>query len=89
MTSVKISISIPEALLKKVNELCKRMNMARSEVIAKMLEEALGMEAEAKGHEYPTVLWKLSSTGYLRLRSPRLRGRSIRERWVVEEVGEE
>ena len=89
MTSVKISISIPEALLRKVDELCKRMNMARSEVIARILEEELGMEVEAKDHRYPTVLWKLSSTGYLRLRSPRLRGRSIRERWVVEEIEEE
>lgn len=89
MTNAKISISIPEALLRKVDELCKRMNMARSEVIARILEEELGMEVEAKGHKYPTVLWKLSTTGYLRLRSPRLRGRSIRERWVVEETEEE
>jgi len=88
MTNAKISISIPEALLRRVDELCKRMNMARSEVIARILEEELGMEVEAEGRKYPTVLWKLSSTGYLRLRSPRLRGRLIRERWIVEETEE-
>ncbi|MGB9717141.1 MAG: ribbon-helix-helix protein, CopG family [Thermoproteota archaeon] len=88
MTNVKISVSIPEAILKKVDALCKQLNMARSEAIARILEEKLGMEVEAKDHRYPTILWKLSSTGYLRLRSPRLRGRSIKEKWVVEEIEE-
>jgi len=88
MTNVKISISIPETLLKKVNESCKLMKMARSEFITKILEEKLGTGVETEAHKYPTVLWKLSSTGYLRLRSPRLRGRSIKERWVVEEIEE-
>ncbi|MBO3755019.1 MAG: ribbon-helix-helix protein, CopG family [Candidatus Brockarchaeota archaeon] len=88
MTNVKISISIPEATLRKVDALCKQLNMARSEAIARILEEKLGVEVKAKDHRYPTVLWKLSSTGYLRLRSPRLRGRSIKEKWIVEEVEE-
>ncbi|MEM3658916.1 MAG: ribbon-helix-helix protein, CopG family [Thermoproteota archaeon] len=88
MTNIKISISIPEAVLKRVDALCKQLNMARSEAIARILEEKLGAEVEAKDHRYPTVLWKLSSTGYLRLRSPRVRGRSIKGKWVVEEVEE-
>ncbi|MEM3982428.1 MAG: ribbon-helix-helix protein, CopG family [Thermofilum sp.] len=87
MTTVKVSISLPEDLLKRVDALCRQLKISRSELIARVLEEKLG--AGEKGSRYPTVLWKLSTTGYLRLRSPRLRGRSIRERWVVEEVGEE
>ena len=89
MTNVKISISIPEALLKKVDETCKSMNMARNEFITKVLEEKLGVEIENEVHRYPTVLWKLSSRGYLKLRSPKLYGRSTKGKWVIEEIGEE
>lgn len=88
MTTVKVSITLPKELLERVDEICKQLNMARSEFIAKVLEEKLGAELSTEGRKYPTVLWKLSMSGYLRLRSPRLRGRSIRERWIVEEVEE-
>ncbi|MEM4639892.1 MAG: ribbon-helix-helix protein, CopG family [Thermofilum sp.] len=87
MTTVKVSVSLPGDLLKRVDALCRQLGMSRSELIARVLEEKLG--AGERSPRYPTVLWKLSTTGYLRLRSPRLRGRSIRERWVVEEVEEE
>ena len=88
MTTVKVSISLPKDLLERVDDICRRLHMARSEFIARVLEEKLGAEAAAESRRYPTVLWKLSASGYIRLRSPRLRGRSIRERWVVEEVEE-
>jgi len=85
MVNVKISISIPENLLRRVDELCRSMNMARSEFIVKVLEEKLGEGFEAEFYRYPTVLWKLSSRGYFKLRSPRFHGRWIGG-WVVEEV---
>ncbi|MCR6624585.1 MAG: ribbon-helix-helix domain-containing protein [archaeon YNP-LCB-024-027] len=77
MVNVKISISIPENLLRRVDELCRSMNMARSEFIAKVLEEKLSESFETGIYRYPTVLWKL--------RSPRIHGRWIGG-WVVEEV---
>jgi len=86
MVNVKISISIPENLLRRVDELCRSMSMARSEFITKVLEEKLGGGVETETHRYPTVLWKLSSRGYFKLRSPRFHGRSIKGRWVVEEI---
>jgi hypothetical protein len=81
----KISISLPEELLDSVNELSKRLNLTRSELIAKILGEKLGVWKKKRAPKYPTVLWKLSEAGYLRLRSPRFPGRMIRERWIVEE----
>jgi len=84
VTTDKVSVSLPEDLLKRVDALCRQLKMSRSEFIARALEEKL--RAGEKGSRYPTVLWKLSTTGYLRLRSPRLRGRSIGEGWIVEEV---
>jgi hypothetical protein len=86
MTNRKVSVSLPEELLGNVNELSRRLNLTRSELIAKILEEKLGAWTAEKGHKYPTVLWKLSTAGYLRLRSPRFPGRLIKERWIVEEV---
>jgi hypothetical protein len=77
MVNVKISISIPENLLRRVDELCRSMNMARSEFISKVLEEKLSESFETEIYRYPTVLWKL--------RSPKFHGRSIGG-WVVEEV---
>lgn len=86
MANRKVSISLPEELLKNVNELSKRLNLTRSELVSKILEEKLGVWTEEKDHKYPTVLWKLSVAGCLKLRSPRFPGRMVKERWVVEEV---
>lgn len=85
MANRKVSVSLPEELLKKMNELSKRLNVTRSELIAKILEEKLGGWTAEKNHKYPTVLWKLSTSGYLKLRSPRFPGRLIKEKWIVEE----
>jgi|YelNatPaOPRAMG01_1025707.scaffolds.fasta_scaffold16820_4 metal-responsive CopG/Arc/MetJ family transcriptional regulator len=84
MVNVKTSVSLPEDLLRRLDDVCKRLNMARSEFIARVLEEKFG-EASGEAQRFPTVLWKLSLSGYLRLRSPRFRGRMMREKWVVEE----
>ena len=86
MPSKKISISLPEELLRRVDEVCRRLGISRSEFIARVLEEKLGYVAEAS--EYPTVLWKLSVSGYLRTRSPRYPSRRVKCRWVIEEVHE-
>ncbi len=88
MATKKISISIPEELLKKLDNLCARLGVSRSEFITKVLEERLGM-IDQEGREYPSVLWKLSTYGVLRTRSPRYRGRRIKGRWIVEEVNED
>jgi hypothetical protein len=77
VTSKKVSVSLPEDLLKKIDEAAVGTRTSRSEFIAKILEESIGASEEKGVHEYPTVLWKLKSTGYLRARSPRYPGRSI------------
>jgi len=79
-----VSISLPEGLLRRVDELSKRSDMARSELIAKILEGELGA---GEGRRCPTVSWRLSASGRLRLRSPRLPGRAVKGRWVVEGAG--
>jgi len=89
MANVKISISIPEAILRRVDDLSRSMKISRSELITRILVEALGAETESEPPKYPTVLWKLSKEGHYRLRSPRYPGRTIKERWIVEEVEEE
>lgn len=80
-----MSISLPEDLLKKIDEATTRMRTSRSEFIAGALEEKLGVAEEIDAHEFPTVLWRLKSSGYLRARSPKYPGRSV-GKWVVEEV---
>jgi len=77
---------LPEELLRRVDELCKRINISRSEFIARVLEERLSLVDESV--EYPTVLWKLKVSGFLRMRSPRYPSRRVRCKWVVEEVDE-
>ena len=78
---------MPEDLLKRVDELCEKLGVSRSEFIARVLEERLGAVGERV--EYPTVLWKLSLSGLLRLRSPRYPSRRVKCRWVVVEVSEQ
>jgi len=89
MANVKISISIPEAILRRVDDLSRSMKISRSELITRILVEALGAETDSEPPKYPTVLWKLGKEGHYRLRSPRYPGRTIKERWIVEEVEEE
>jgi len=89
MANVKISISIPEAVLKRVDDISRSMKISRSELITRILVEALGTEADREPPKYPTVLWKLNKEGHYRLRSPKYPGRRIKERWIVEEVEEE
>lgn len=42
MVSKKISISLQEDLLKRVDEMSKYLNVARSKLIARILEERIG-----------------------------------------------
>jgi hypothetical protein len=78
-------VSLPEGLLKKIDEATVGTRTSRSEFIAKILEESIGTSEEKGANEYPTVFWKLKSAGYLRARSPRYPSRSTGH-WVVEEV---
>ncbi len=83
----KISISIPEELLRRLDEFTKAEGLSRSKIIVYAIEAYLSRYRakveEAKG--YPTVLWKLKATGGIKLRSPRRVGRRIKGEWVVEE----
>nr|MDO8075491.1 ribbon-helix-helix protein, CopG family [Candidatus Freyarchaeota archaeon] len=85
MVSRKVSVSLPEKLLKRVDEAANRSGMSRSEFITRVLERVVQPEEEP--HRYPTVLWKLQKSGYIKLRSPRFPTRIVGE-WVVEEVEE-
>ncbi len=85
MVSRKISISVPEELLRKIDEAASRARMSRSELISRILEERLGEEGGEAG--YPTVLWKIRTSAFPRFRSPRNRGRRVGS-WVLEEVEE-
>ncbi len=85
MPSVKVSLSLPEELLKMVDKAAEENKMSRSEFVTRILEKALRPEEEV--HRYPTVLWKLQASGYLKLRSPRYPSRRI-GRWVVEDTEE-
>ncbi|MBS7252008.1 MAG: hypothetical protein KIH08_15655 [Candidatus Freyarchaeota archaeon] len=76
---------LPEELLKMVDKTAGENKMSRSEFVARILEKALRPGEEV--YRYPTVLWKLQTSGYLRLRSPRYPSRRI-GRWVVEDIEE-
>ena len=82
----KISVSIPEELLKKLDMYARAEGLSRSKVMVYAVEEYLRkygvVVEEAKG--YPTVLWKLRATGGIKLRSPRRVGRKVRGEWVIE-----
>jgi len=83
----KISVSIPEELLKKLDEFAKAEGLSRSKIVTYAVEAYLrryrtGAE-EIKS--YPSVLWKLKTIGGIKLRSPRRVGRRIKGEWVVEE----
>jgi len=84
----KLSISLPEDLVDKLDKICKRLGVSRSEFIAEVLREKLGEIVEEEKREYPTVLWRLRYLGYLRYRSPRYPTRKIKEKWIIEEVKE-
>ncbi|MEX2704696.1 MAG: ribbon-helix-helix domain-containing protein [Candidatus Freyrarchaeum guaymaensis] len=85
LPSVKVSLSLPEELLKMVDKAAGENRMSRSEFVTRILEKALKSEEEVR--RYLTVLWKLQKSGYLKLRSPRYPGRRI-GRWVVEDTEE-
>ena len=90
MGAKKISISLPESLLEALDSLAKEEGVPRSRILAEALRLYLkkqGLAEEPK--EYPTVLWKLKSSGTLKLRSHKRIGRRIRGEWVVEINGAE
>lgn len=86
MAARKVSVSLPEDLLKRVDEAANKNKLSRSEFIARVLEGTLG-SAEEEVQKYPTVLWKLQKSGYLKLRSPKYPSRRIGG-WIVEELEE-
>ena len=87
MGSKKVSISLPKDLPKRVDEAAQSLGVSRSHYISAVLEEKLGRSLE-EPPKYPTVLWKLETSGWLKMRSPRHPSRAVGGKWVVEEVEE-
>ena len=81
----KVSLSLPEELLKRVDEAANKNKMSRSEFITRILEKTLSPEKDI--HKHPTVFGKLQPSGYLKLRSPKYPSRRI-GKWVMEETEE-
>jgi len=81
----KISVSIPEELLKALDEVAREEGVPRSRIVVEALSRYLRWRVPAEGREYPTVLWKLKVSGSARLRSPKRAGRRLGCGWVVEE----
>ncbi len=82
----KISISIPEELLLKLDNLAKEEGVSRSKIIRDALNSYLLRRAYVEPKEYPTVLWKIKVTGALKLRSPQRARKRVRGEWIVEEI---
>jgi len=81
----KISISIPEEILKALEEYANEEGISRSKAIANILSSFLSDRIKIEEGKYPTVLWKLKKKGFLKIRSPRRVGRMIKDEWIVEE----
>ncbi|RLE72452.1 MAG: hypothetical protein DRJ37_02840 [Thermoprotei archaeon] len=86
MGSKKISVSIPEEILKTLDAVAREEGVPRSRIITEALSLYLRRRATVEAREYPTVLWKLKVSGCMRLRSPKRVGRRLRGEWIVEEV---
>lgn len=87
MGSRKVSISLPEHLLEIIDKNAKSAGMSRSEYITRILEEKLRPVKEPKN--YPTVLWKLRTSVFLKMRSPKYPSRRIKGKWTVEKISRE
>jgi len=83
----KISISIPEELLRLLDEAAEEEGVSRSRLIVEAISSHLaGRRGRLREPRiYPTVLWKLRAYGGRRLRSPRRVGRRIEDEWIIEE----
>ena len=74
-----VKISLPEAVFKRVDDISRSMKISRSELITRILVEALGVEADRDPPKYPALISKPYKEGHYRLRSPRYPGRTIKE----------
>ena len=80
----KLSISLPEMILKILDEYAEKEGISRSKAITRILS-VFFREYLVEEDRYPTVLWKLEMIGGLKLRSPRRVGRRFTGEWIVEE----
>ena len=82
----RISVSIPDDLLRALDKLAREEGVSRSELVAIAVRSYLLRRGLLPGgeKEYPTALWKLKVTGALRLRSPRRVGRRLHGEWIIE-----
>jgi len=77
MNIKKISISLPEDLLKSLDDLAKEKKISRSKIIAEALEDYLGKHKTGKPEKYQ---WKTRKTKTLKTQTPRRVKRGIRKR---------
>jgi len=81
----KISLSLPEDLLKELDELVKESGRTRSSIVAEVLKIYFGKSTSyQKPKIYPTALQKLKEQSVIRLRSPKLAKVRIRDDWIIE-----
>jgi hypothetical protein len=69
----RLTVSLPEATVKKVREASRESGLKISQIVARALEQQLNEKTEsAEAPIRPTVLWKLKGRKSLRGPSPRL-----------------
>lgn len=87
----RVTVSLSDQLATKLRELSKESGLKVSSLVAKALEEHLGMRTAipsvSEAPVRPTVLWKLRGRNYPRGPSPTLRRRKIGD-WRIIELDE-
>lgn len=85
----RITISLPEDLVKRIKRISKESGLKVSRIVAMALREHLGTSAPAPAEApvHPTVLWKIKGRQYLRGPSPTLRRAKIGSWRIVDLSG--
>jgi len=87
----RVTVSLSDELARRLRELSKESGLKVSGVVAKALEEHLGMKpatsSVGRALVQPTVLWKLRGRTYPRGPSPTLRRGKIGD-WRIIELDE-
>lgn len=85
----RLTVSLPEDLVKKVKHLSHESGLKVSRIVATALEHHLGGEASSSTEALirPTVLWKLKGRSHLTAPSPTLRKGPV-GKWRTVELDE-
>jgi hypothetical protein len=82
----KLTVSLPENLVKRVKHISRESGLKISGIVATALEQQLGEQTPRRAEPpvYPTALWKLKGRARLRAPSPTLRTKRAGSWRVVE-----